>query len=170
MILYNTIDQCLVKLSSEKFPPEADWKKYIYRESVWRMRDFGTLHPKWVVFIKFFYWKLREIWRRGCRKSVRNRGDKGHQESKTLFNQHDPSSYHSQDWSRMHRVNMGLQQVGPLHLNYAFQFSVLMGYLGVQISRYQILVPFLGGSFFLLFCLVQSQCDDFCFTFFILLY
>lgn len=57
----------------------------------------------------------------------------------------------------MHRVNTDLQQVGPLHLNYVFQFSVLMGYLGVQISGYQILGPFLGGSFFLLVCFVQPQ-------------
>ena len=48
------IDQCIAQSLSEMPPPEVDGNKN--RDSklhkVQRVRDFGTLSPKWDVFIK----------------------------------------------------------------------------------------------------------------------
>jgi hypothetical protein len=47
-----------------------------------RVRDLKTLYPKWKVSIKFLPLVIKDPLERGVRKSVRARGDGGHQENK----------------------------------------------------------------------------------------
>jgi hypothetical protein len=48
------------------------------------VRELVILSPKWDVSIKSIPLELTDLCRRGGRKSLRGRGDGGHQESKVL--------------------------------------------------------------------------------------
>ena len=53
-------------------------------DNIQRVRDLKTLSPKMVVSIKSLPLGLREPFGRGDRKSLRARGDGGHQDNKIL--------------------------------------------------------------------------------------
>lgn len=53
-------------------------------DNVQRMREPGTLSPKWDIAIKLRLLGPREPCRRGGRKSMVARGDGGHQENKAF--------------------------------------------------------------------------------------
>jgi hypothetical protein len=50
------IEQCLPQLPSEECPPAADGNKYRdpHPDTMQRVRELGTLIPKWNVLIKYF--------------------------------------------------------------------------------------------------------------------
>jgi hypothetical protein len=77
------IDQCIAQSLSEMPPPEVDGNKN--RDSklhkVQRVRDFGTLSPKWEFSIKSLTLGLKELCRRESRRSLQVSGDGRHQEN-----------------------------------------------------------------------------------------
>lgn len=82
--------------------------------------------------------ELREFPRRGGRKSVRARGDGGHQRNKAI----ESTKQHAYKLTETETA-----RPGPLCICNEFQFSIFMGLLRVCMSEFLILEPSLG-----LFC------------------
>ena len=78
------IDQRLAQPASEKPPPAADRNKCRGPppDIMQIVKDLRRLSPKWDV--RSLSSELREPTGRGGRKSLRARGDEGHQETKAL--------------------------------------------------------------------------------------
>ena len=76
----------LVQPSSEKLPPTADGKKYKHPQSRHYKENerFWNTKTKWEVSIKSLTQEVREPLKRGGKKSVRARGDGGHQDNNTF--------------------------------------------------------------------------------------
>lgn len=71
-------------------------------DNVQRVRDLGPLSSTWDIFIKSFPSGLRELYRRGGRKTVRDRGG-GHQQGKsTLLTQQNWCTHELTEKARAH--------------------------------------------------------------------
>jgi hypothetical protein len=76
-------DLCLPQQSPEKLPSTIHGNKYRdpQPDDIQRVRNFGALIPKLDVFIKSFPSGFRQPRGREGRKSVRARGEGGHQDN-----------------------------------------------------------------------------------------
>lgn len=75
-----------------------------------RVRDLGTISPKWDVSFQSVPLGLRELCRREDGRMERAKGDRRQQENKTFYTRHTPMN--SPNWSSLHRTCTGLSQVG----------------------------------------------------------
>lgn len=67
--------------------------KETHRRTTYRMRDLGTLHPKWDVSINSHLSLFREPHGRRGKKTARARQNVGHQRNKVLLTQQDRWTY-----------------------------------------------------------------------------
>lgn len=132
-----------------------------------RVRDLGTFSPKWMVSIKPLPSEFRQ-----CEKSVRAKGDGGHQETRPSKSTRAKLIWTHSDWGRMHSACTGLDQVLCIYIM-EYSLEVVWNTLYVQMSGSlfdSCVSP--SAAFLLLVCLIQLQCNSFCYIllYFTLLY